>query len=158
MIELPQQNLPIFQKCYSRSNQRTMCQLLTNFIWSDPHLEIRRLRLGQRPYQWYSRWNLNPDGLAPVSAKSQLRIQGRNILLEVLRTLYPAVLTCSLSNTFVPSMSGNKHTSFTFFAEKFLGIFSCHNELARHLPQKFYDQCNVICMFQTFQEGGKRHT
>ena len=103
-------------------------------------------------------WLGRHTDLAPVSAKSQLRIQGRNILLEVLRTLYPAVLTCSLSNTFVPSMSGNKHTSFTFFGEKFLGIFSCHNELARHLPQKFYDQCNVICMFQTFQEGGKRHT
>lgn len=36
--------------------------------------------------------------------------------------------------------------SFTFFGEKFLGIFSCHNELARHLPQKFYDQGDVICM------------
>lgn len=53
-------------------------------------------------------------------------------------------------------MSGNKYTYFTFFGEKFLGIFSCHNELARHLPQKFYDQCNVICMFQTFQEGEKK--
>lgn len=53
-------------------------------------------------------------------------------------------------------MSGNKHIYFTFFGEKFLGIFSCHNELARHLSQKFYDQCNVICMFQTFQKGEKK--
>lgn len=61
-----------------------------------------------------------------------------------LKTLLPS--ECVRTNTF----------TFTFFGEKFLGIFSRHNELARHLPQKFYDQCNVICMFQTFQEGEKK--
>ena len=47
-------------------------------------------------------------------------------------------------------MAGNRQIGFTFFGEKFLGGFSCHNELARHLPQKFYDQGDVVCI-QTFQ-------
>lgn len=42
-------------------------------------------------------------------------------------------------------MAGNRQVGFTFFGEKFLGVFSCHNELARHLPQKFYDQGDVVC-------------
>lgn len=32
----------------------------------------------------------------------------------------------------------------TFFGEKFLGVFPCYNELARHLPQELYDQGDVV--------------
>lgn len=55
-----------------------------------------------------------------------------------------------------PLMTVNR---LTFFGEKFLGVFSRHDELSRHLPQEFYDQGDVICT-QGFQRKNteRNHT
>lgn len=50
-----------------------------------------------------------------------------------------------VSDISIPLLTGNGQTGFTFFGEKFLGVFPCYNELARHLPQELYDQGDVVC-------------
>lgn len=106
---------------------------------------------------------MNPDGLVPDSALDHTSTAQPCTMVVKAGPLFCRSWEHVPSSTYLfilkysaPLMSGNKHIYFTFFGEKFLGIFSCHDKLARHLPQKFYDQCNVICRFQTFQERGKK--